>query len=142
MLVLSRYCDESVCIGDDIVITVVDVRSDRVRLGIKAPSNVSVHRQEVYDAITRDKENDMRSRQNSRREQIVNSVSDDRASRGRVSNGRESSRVGVQSGGNSRIKSRKTSIEGKLPERRGKALPVEIETHNIGFAGIADIIDG
>lgn len=55
MLVLSRYRDESIYIGDDIVITVVDVRGDRVRLGIQAPSNVSVHRQEIYDAIVREK---------------------------------------------------------------------------------------
>lgn len=55
MLVLSRYRDESIHIGNDIVITVVDVRGDRVRLGIQAPPNVSVHRREVYDAIARDK---------------------------------------------------------------------------------------
>lgn len=51
MLVLSRYRDESVYIGDDIVITVVDIRGDRVRIGIQAPPDVSVHRQEVYEAI-------------------------------------------------------------------------------------------
>ena len=51
MLVLSRYRDESIYIGDDIVITVVDIRGDRVRIGVQAPSDVSVHRQEVYDAI-------------------------------------------------------------------------------------------
>ncbi|MGL4941957.1 MAG: carbon storage regulator CsrA [Thermoguttaceae bacterium] len=55
MLVLSRYRDESIVIGDDVVITVVDVRGDRVRLGIDAPSHVSVHRREVYDAIAREK---------------------------------------------------------------------------------------
>ena len=55
MLVLSRYRDESIYIGDDIVVTVVDVRGDRVRLGIQAPPNVSVHRQEIYDAIMREK---------------------------------------------------------------------------------------
>lgn len=55
MLVLSRYRDESIHIGDDIVITVVDVRGDRVRLGIQAPANVSVHRQEIYDAIARER---------------------------------------------------------------------------------------
>lgn len=55
MLVLSRYRDESIVIGDDVVITVVDVRGDRVRLGIDAPSQVSVHRREVYDAIAREK---------------------------------------------------------------------------------------
>jgi carbon storage regulator len=56
MLVLSRYRDESIYIGDDIIITVVDIRGDRVRIGIQAPPNVSVHRQEVYDAIKSDHE--------------------------------------------------------------------------------------
>ena len=51
MLVLSRHRDESIIIGDDIVITVVDIRGDKVRLGIAAPIEISVHRQEVYDAI-------------------------------------------------------------------------------------------
>jgi carbon storage regulator len=57
MLVLSRQRDESIIIGDDIVITVVDVRGDKVRLGIEAPTKIPVHRQEVYDAIRREKEN-------------------------------------------------------------------------------------
>ncbi len=56
MLVLSRNKDESIIIGDDIEITIVDVRGDKVRLGIVAPRNVSVHRKEVYDAIQREKE--------------------------------------------------------------------------------------
>jgi carbon storage regulator len=55
MLVLSRHRDESIMIGDDIVITVVDIRGDKVRLGIQAPSHVSVHRQEIYEAIQREK---------------------------------------------------------------------------------------
>lgn len=54
MLVLSRYKDQSIYIGDDIVITVVDVRGDRIRLGIEAPSHVPVHRQEIYEAIKRE----------------------------------------------------------------------------------------
>jgi carbon storage regulator len=54
MLVLSRHRDESIIIGDDIVITVVDIRGDKVRLGIAAPIEVSVHRQEVYEAIQRE----------------------------------------------------------------------------------------
>lgn len=58
MLVLSRQRDESIIIGDNIVITVVDIRGDKVRLGIEAPKEVPVHRQEVYDAIQR--ENDLR----------------------------------------------------------------------------------
>ena len=51
MLVLSRQRDESIIIGDNVVVTVVDVRGDKVKLGITAPREVSVHRQEVYEAI-------------------------------------------------------------------------------------------
>ena len=54
MLVLSRQRDESIIIGDNIVITVVDIRGDKVRLGINAPTEVPVHRQEVYEAIQRE----------------------------------------------------------------------------------------
>ena len=54
MLVLSRHRDESIIIGDNIVITVVDVRGDKVRLGIDAPTDIPVHRQEVYEAIQRE----------------------------------------------------------------------------------------
>jgi len=54
MLVLSRHRDESIMIGDEIVITIVDIRGDKVRLGIDAPKQVPVHRQEVYDAIQRE----------------------------------------------------------------------------------------
>ncbi|HPS54101.1 MAG TPA: carbon storage regulator CsrA [Sedimentisphaerales bacterium] len=55
MLVLSRQKDESIIIGDDVEIIIVDVRGDKVRLGITAPKEVSVHRREVYDAIQREK---------------------------------------------------------------------------------------
>ncbi|MDR3211021.1 MAG: carbon storage regulator CsrA [Planctomycetota bacterium] len=51
MLVLSRRKDEIIMIGDDIEITIVDVRGDTVRLGIQAPREVSVYRKEIYDAI-------------------------------------------------------------------------------------------
>ena len=54
MLVLSRQRDESIIIGDNIVITVVDIRGDKVRLGIQAPTEIPVHRQEVYEAIQRE----------------------------------------------------------------------------------------
>ena len=54
MLVLSRHRDESIMIGDNIVLTIVDIRGDKVRLGIDAPQNIPVHRQEVYDAIRRE----------------------------------------------------------------------------------------
>jgi len=55
-LVLSRYRDESIMIGDDVEITIVDVRGDKVRLGITAPKSIAVHRREVYDAIQREKD--------------------------------------------------------------------------------------
>lgn len=51
MLVLSRKKDEVIMIGEDITITVVDIRNGRVRLGFEAPKEVPVHRKEVYDAI-------------------------------------------------------------------------------------------
>ena len=54
MLVLSRQRDETIIIGDDVEITVVDIRGDKVRLGITAPRSVQVHRKEVYDAIQRE----------------------------------------------------------------------------------------
>jgi carbon storage regulator len=54
MLVLSRHRDESIMIGDEIVITIVDIRGDKVRLGIDAPQDIPVHRQEVYEAIQRE----------------------------------------------------------------------------------------
>jgi carbon storage regulator len=54
MLVLSRGRDECIMIGDNIVVTIVDIRGDKVRLGIQAPSEIRVHRQEVYDAIERE----------------------------------------------------------------------------------------
>jgi len=54
MLVLSRKKNESIVIDDNIVITVVEVRGDKVRLGIQAPREVPVHRSEVYEAIQTD----------------------------------------------------------------------------------------
>ena len=54
MLVLSRQKDETIMIGDDVEITIVDIRGDKVRLGITAPTAVPVHRKEVYDAIRRE----------------------------------------------------------------------------------------
>ena len=56
MLVLSRQRDETIMIGDEIEITVVDIRGDKVRLGITAPTRIAVHRKEVYDAIKRENE--------------------------------------------------------------------------------------
>jgi carbon storage regulator len=54
MLVLSRQRDESIIIGDNIVVTIVDIRGDKVRLGIDAPSEIPVHRREVFEAIQRE----------------------------------------------------------------------------------------
>lgn len=54
MLVLSRQRDESIIIGDKVVVTIVDIRGDKVRLGIEAPNEIPVHRQEVYEAIQRE----------------------------------------------------------------------------------------
>ncbi|MFZ9880575.1 MAG: carbon storage regulator CsrA [Phycisphaerales bacterium] len=51
MLVLSRQRDETIMIGDDVELTIVDIRGDKVRIGIKAPATVAVHRKEVYEAI-------------------------------------------------------------------------------------------
>jgi carbon storage regulator len=55
MLVLSRQRDESIMIGDDVEMIIVDVRGDKVRLGITAPKEIPVHRREIYDAIQREK---------------------------------------------------------------------------------------
>ncbi len=53
MLVLSRKKNESIVINDDITIVVVEIRGDKVRLGVEAPKEVPVHRKEVFDAIKR-----------------------------------------------------------------------------------------
>jgi carbon storage regulator len=63
MLVLSRQKDESIMIGDDVEITIVDVRGDKVRLGITAPKRIPVHRREVYEAIQREKEQKSKNEQ-------------------------------------------------------------------------------
>lgn len=57
MLVLSRLRDETIMIGDDVELTIVDIRGDKVRIGIKAPPHVAVHRKEVYDAIRSENQN-------------------------------------------------------------------------------------
>ena len=56
MLVLSRKKNESIIINNDIKIVVVEIRGDKVRLGVEAPREVPVHRREVYDAIQRSRE--------------------------------------------------------------------------------------
>jgi len=55
MLVLSRKKSESIVINDDVIITVVEVRGDKVRLGVQAPRDVPVHRQEVLEAILKER---------------------------------------------------------------------------------------
>lgn len=54
MLILSRKKDESIIIGDNIEISIVDIKGDHVKLGIKAPRDVKVYRQEVYEAIQKE----------------------------------------------------------------------------------------
>lgn len=54
MLIMSRTRGEAITIGDNIVITVVDIRGDKIRLGIEAPTQIPVHRLEVYEAIQRE----------------------------------------------------------------------------------------
>ena len=56
MLVLSRKKDEKIIIGDKITIMVIEIRGDKVRLGIDAPKDITVHRQEVYEAIKKEQE--------------------------------------------------------------------------------------
>jgi carbon storage regulator len=51
MLVLSRQRDETIMIGDEVELTIVDIRGDKVRIGISAPTSVAVHRKEVYESI-------------------------------------------------------------------------------------------
>ena len=51
MLILTRRVNETLMIGDDVTITVLEIRGNQVRLGVKAPKNISVHREEVYQKI-------------------------------------------------------------------------------------------
>jgi len=54
MLVLTRKLNESIMIGDDVKITIIDVRGDQVKLGISAPRQIAVHREEIYQEIQRE----------------------------------------------------------------------------------------
>lgn len=56
MLVLSRRVSEEIVIGDDIRVMVIAIQGDKVRIGIDAPKHITVHRQEVYDAIQRERQ--------------------------------------------------------------------------------------
>jgi carbon storage regulator len=63
MLVLSRKKNESIIINDNITVTVIEIRGDKVRLGIEAPKDVTVHRREVYEAIqAQDRANQLHER--------------------------------------------------------------------------------
>jgi carbon storage regulator len=55
MFVLSRQIDESIMIGDDVEVIIVDIRGDKVRLGITCPKDIPVHRKEIWDALQREK---------------------------------------------------------------------------------------
>lgn len=61
MLVMSRKANESITVNGDIIVTVVDIRGDKVRLGIQAPREASVHRSEVLDAISRESDDPYRT---------------------------------------------------------------------------------
>jgi len=73
MLVLSRKKNESIIISDNITVTVIEIRGDKVRLGIEAPKNVTVHRREVYEAI----QNQARALEEDARSSGLNRESDD-----------------------------------------------------------------
>lgn len=54
MLVLSRYLNQTIMIGDDIEVSIVDIKGDQVRIGIKAPREIKVYRKEIYEAISKE----------------------------------------------------------------------------------------
>ena len=64
MLVLSRKKNESIVIDNDITVVVVEIRGDKVRLGVDAPKEIPVHRQEVFEAIKRNQQNEAESAPN------------------------------------------------------------------------------
>jgi carbon storage regulator len=74
VLVLTRRANQSIMIGDDVVVTVLDVRGDQVRIGIKAPRSVDVHREEVYLALQREAARE--ANEPSDEEQVIDLVDD------------------------------------------------------------------
>jgi carbon storage regulator len=59
MLILTRRIGETLMVGDDVTITVLGVKGNQVRIGINAPKNLAVHREEIYDKIQREKDDDI-----------------------------------------------------------------------------------
>jgi len=62
MLVLTRNIDETLKIGDDVDIIILGIRGNQVRIGIKAPNNIAVHREEIYQRIQREKRGEKEER--------------------------------------------------------------------------------
>jgi carbon storage regulator len=60
MLILTRKINETIVIGDNIGVTILDIRGGQVRIGVEAPKNISVHREEVYERILKETESDYR----------------------------------------------------------------------------------
>ena len=116
MLVLSRYRDESIYIGDDVVVTIVDIRGDRVRLGIQAPTDVSVHRQEIYDAIV-----EGRDVPPGGKKKTLESRSPKPAERNPATG-------------------RPLPLEAKLVARKNKGLPIDLDDAPFGFGGVAEMV--
>lgn len=56
MLILTRRVDETLCIGDDVLVTVLGIKGNQVRIGVSAPKEVPVHREEIYERIKKEKE--------------------------------------------------------------------------------------
>ena len=91
MLVLMRQRDESIMIGDDVEIIIVDVRGDKVRLGITAPKCIPVHRREIYAAIQREKK--------SKDKEQGKDCHGEKGGGGKVGSSKEASEKGKSSGG-------------------------------------------
>jgi carbon storage regulator len=75
MLILSRKIDEKIKIGNDITITLIDVHGDQVKIGVEAPKDVKVFRQEVFDAIQNENKAAVAASQESENEKAISAVS-------------------------------------------------------------------